>query len=248
MKAGPPVVFCGRRRRPPAIDDGTGDTFAWETFSGWVAGQAEYRFDGFESGDTSAGAVDSFELWVTGQEEQRDAFGSGDTSAGTAESFDEWVTHQVEYQPDGFNPGDTTAGAVESFSLWATGQGDYRASFQGGDTTTGSMKTGAASTAAAESFEGCRTDVDAQTTATSTTIAAAGHAFSVGDPVQLLADGALPAPFQKGITYWVKTVSAGVSMTVAATAGGTAITATETGEATIAGDRAYFWRNPRSAW
>ncbi len=230
------------------IDDGTGVLLGWEGFEGWVSGQDEYRLTGFEAGDTTPGAAETFATWVSGQEEYRAAFTSADTTPGDAETFDEWVSQQNHYRFSGFEVGDKSAGSVETFAAWIASQSDYRTEFQGGDTSTGTLQLGAATTGTAETFGGCRSDVDVQTTASSATIAAAGHAFSLNDPVQLDAAGTLPAPFQKGITYYVKTVSAGVSVTLSATSGGSQITATDTGEATLLGDPAYFWRNPRTAW
>jgi hypothetical protein len=232
-----------------AIEAGDGLLYAWEGFDGWVAGQDEYRFDGFEAGDTTAGTAETFEAWSSGQNEYRlTGFGGADTTAGNTETFEAWQSGQGDYRFDGFEGGDTTAGSAETFASWVADQSEYRAAFDVGDTTTGTFHLGASTTGAAETFEGCRTDVAVQATASSSTIAAAGHAFSVNDPAQLTADGSLFAPFQKGIRYYVKTVSAGVSVTLSATLGGSAITATETGEATLIGDPAYFWANPRSAW
>lgn len=230
------------------IDDGTGVLLGWEGFEGWVSGQGEYRFDGFDAGDTTVGTTEAFAAWVSGQEDYRDAFASADTTPADAETFEAWASGQGDYRFSGFEVGDKTAGTVETFGAWIASQSDYRAEFQGGDTTTGSIQLGPGATGAAETFGACRSDVAVQATASSTTIAAAGHDFSVSDPVQLTADGSLLSPFQKGITYYVKTIVAGVSMTLSATDGGAAITATATGEATLFGDPDFFWRNPRTAW
>lgn len=229
------------------IEAGDGLLYAWEGFDGWVTDQAEYRFEGFEAGDTTAGATETFGAWITGLEEYRGAFSESDLTAGTTETFEAWVSGQADYRAS-FQGGDVTAGAVEAFASWVAGQADYRAAFAPGDTSTSTLRLGASITGAAETFEGVFSDVDVQSTASSTTIAAAGVSAAVNDPVQLTADGTLFAPFQKGITYYVKTVVAGVSVTLSATPGGSAITATETGEGVLVGDPVYFWANPRAAW
>lgn len=147
--------------------------------------------------------------------------------------------------------GDGLVYAWEDFSGWVSGQAEYRADgFEPGDTTAGTFQEGAGTTTSTETFEACRTDVAVQATSASSTIAAAGHDFSVNDPVLLTTaiGTALFSPFQKGITYYVKTIVAGVSVTLSATPGGSAITATADGEATMVGDPRSFWPNPISAW
>lgn len=230
------------------FEAGDGFFYATEDFSGWVSGQAEYRLEGFSDGDTTAGLVEPFSAWVSGLEDYRAAFLDSDCSAGAVESFGAWTSALADYRFAGFDPGDTSAATVEDFDAWTAAFADYRAAFDPGDTTAPTFQEGASTTRSVETFEACRSDVAVQTTASSTTIAAAGHGFSVSDPVRLLSASPLPAPFQKGITYYVKTISAGVSLTLAATDGGSAITATETGEATLIGDEGYFWRNPKSGW
>lgn len=243
------TTTAGAAQEYPSIERGDGLLVAWESFSGWAAGQADYRFTGFDGGDTTAAALETFQAWLTGQDEYRAAgFESGDTSGGATEGFGAWVTGMGDYRFGGFEPGDTTAAALETFAAWVINQAEYRAAFDPGDTSTATFQLGPGATGETETFAACRSDVAVQSTASSTTIAATGHAFLVNDPVQLTANGPLFAPFQKGITYYVKTIVASVSVTLAATPGGSAITATETGEGTLIGDPAYFWRNPRSAW
>lgn len=241
------VAVTGAAQGIGAFEAGDGLLYATEDFSGWNAGQADYRLAGFDDGDTTAGTVEWFDAWVAGLDEYRSAFADSDCTAGDIEWFDAWISGQGDYR-DAFVVGDTSAGTVEHFSAWTAAQADYRTEFDPSDTTAPTFQEGASTTRSVETFEACRSDVAVQSTATSTTIAAAGHAFSVGDPVQLLADGTLFSPFQKGITYWVKTSVTGVSVELAATSGGSAITATSTGEATMIGAPAYFWRNPVSGW
>lgn len=156
----------------------------------------------------------------------------------------------ADYRAEGFELGDLTAGTAETFDAWSVDQDEYRPYFEPSDTTDAVIQLGPDATGAAETFEATRADVAVASTATSTTISAPGHDFEVDDPVRLVVDGngALFAPFLKLTTYFVKTVSAGVSLTLAATEGGSAITATASGEATLVGDEAFFWRNPVSAW
>lgn len=234
-----------------AIAAGDGLTYAWEGFDGWVADQAEYR-DALGSGDVAAGAVESFELWSSTQVDYRaEGFSDGDVTAGTTETLENWSAGQGDYRPNGFHPGGLTAGTAETFEAWIASQSDYRdTGFDPGDTTVGAIQAGFSTSGSAEAFEPNRADVACAATASSATISAPGHAFIVNDPVrfEVEGNGALFAPFAKNTTYWVASIVAGVSVTVAPAAFGSAITATQSGEATLVGAEASFWRNPVSAW
>ena len=70
-----------------AFEAGDGLLYATESFSGWVSGQADYRFGGFDEGDTSAGAVESFGAWLSALEDYRAAFLDSDCLVGVVEPF-----------------------------------------------------------------------------------------------------------------------------------------------------------------
>lgn len=242
------ATFTGAATGAAAIEDGAGLLFGWEGFGGWVADQAEYRLV-FADTDLTAGAVEDFGLWVAGQEEYRALFADSDLADGAVEGFGAWQAGQADYR-DAFEVGDLTAGDVEVFDEWVTDQDEYRADFGGGDTTTGLFKTGASSTAAADSFDGCRTDVEVEVTPSSDTISAPGHAFSANDPVLWQAAGTLASPFAKNVTYFVRNPVPGVSLELSATSGGASLTPTNRGDGTqaLTGDPRFFWRNPRTGW
>lgn len=244
------TTVVGLAQEYGSFERGDGLLVAWESFSGWVPDQAEYRFAGFVDGDTTPGDLETFALWITGQDEYRfTGFESGDTSGGVTETFGTWISGMADYRFSGFEPGDTTAGDLETFALWVSGQADYRAAFLGGDTSAGTFQLGPGVTGGTETFEACRSDAVAVATPADPVISIPDHDFLDDDPVQWDSDGVPPAPFHEGVTYYL--VSADVDETqIAATVAGSPITPTDAGTGThrLIGDPSVFWRNPRAAW
>lgn len=230
-------------------DDGT------EGFDEWVAG----ALFAFAPGDISFGQVGSLyvtpkyvenfeELWLGNEGDlfELALAESAVIDGGAAEGFEgvSWngglalLTAFVGYGADLSTP---TPEGFES-TTWNGGVA-LKTSFVGVGTDLGAMAVGTlAGSVAVEGFEDVRAGLPTYADVTISLLHTAAHPYANGDSV-FLSGATLPAPLGAGVEYFARDVTAGVSLRVAETLGGAAISLTTTGsvDLVVAGDPRLCW-------
>lgn len=222
-----------------------------ETFTYWLVGLDGYRFDGFEDTDLAVGNRDSFAVgWADGY---APAFTSGQTLTGmydsgahVFEAFALWGTAGYFLGPNvvGTNVThglyDAGAHTAENFTAWTAALAGYRtASFASSSAASFDAHLANAS----EMFRAVADTTWAAVSPPTSSLFCTVNTPAIDSAVLLTTTGTLPAGFALSTTYWVVASTAGVSFALAATRGGSAITATTAGTGIhgLTADPAYGW-------